>query len=45
MTAAVQQTGSPFIVLRARARRVRYEGELASVDLWDTLASVSTAPA
>jgi hypothetical protein len=45
LTAAVQQTGSPFIVLLDRARRVRYEGELASVDLWDTLASVSSEPA
>ena len=45
LSAAVQQTGSPFIVLLDRARRVRYEGELASVDLWDTLASVSTEPA
>jgi hypothetical protein len=45
LSAAVRQTGSPFIVLLDRARRVRYEGELASVDLWDTLASVSSEPA
>jgi hypothetical protein len=40
----VQQTSSPFVVLLDRHRRVRYEGELGSVDLWNTLASVS-APA
>jgi hypothetical protein len=37
---AVQQTSSPFIVLLDRARRVRYEGELESVDLWDALWAV-----
>lgn len=41
VTAAVQQTSSPFVVLLDRHRRVRYEGELGSVDLWNTLASVS----
>jgi len=45
LSAAVQQTGSPFVLLLDRARRVRYEGELASVDLWDTLAAVSAEPA
>ena len=45
LTSAVQQPGSPFVVLLDRARLVRYEGELASVDLWDTLASVSAKPA
>ena len=45
LSAAVQQTGSPFIVLLDRARRVRYEGELASVDLWNTLAAVRAEPA
>jgi len=45
LSAAVQPTGSPLIVLLDRARRVRYEGELASVDLWDTLAAVSAEPA
>jgi hypothetical protein len=45
LSAAVRQTGSPFIMLLDRARRVRYEGELASVDLWNTLATVSAEPA
>ena len=45
LSAAVGQTGSPFIVLLDRARRVRYEGELTSVDMWDTLAAVSAEPA
>ena len=45
LSAAVRQTGSPFIVLLDRKRRVRYEGELTSVDLWDTLAAVNAEPA
>jgi hypothetical protein len=45
LSATVRQTGSPFIVLLDRSRRVRYEGELASVDLWDTLAALSAEPA
>jgi hypothetical protein len=44
VTAAVQQTTSPLVVLLDRHRRVRYEGDLGSVDLWNTLASMS-APA
>jgi hypothetical protein len=38
VTDAVQQTGSPFVVLLDRERRVRCEGELSGVDLWNTLA-------
>jgi hypothetical protein len=45
LSAAVGQTGSPFIVLVDRARRVRYEGELTSVDLWETLAALGSEPA
>jgi hypothetical protein len=41
VTAAVQQTTSPFVVLLDRQRRVRYEGELASIDLWNTMAAMS----
>jgi hypothetical protein len=41
LTAEVQQAGSPFIVLVDRDRRVRAEGELSSVDLWNALAAVN----
>ncbi len=39
---AVRQTGSPFIVLLDRDGRVRAEGELSTVDLWNALAAVET---
>jgi hypothetical protein len=45
VTAAVQQTSSPFVVLLDRRAQVRYEGELESVDLWNTVASMSAPPA
>ena len=45
LSAAVGQRGSPFVVLVDRKRRVRYEGELASVELWDTLAALVREPA
>jgi hypothetical protein len=37
---AVRQTGSPFVVLLDRDGRVRAEGELSSVDLWNALATL-----
>lgn len=37
LTGEVQQPGSPFVVLLDRAGVVRYEGELDSVGLWETL--------
>jgi hypothetical protein len=37
---AVRQTGSPFVVLLDHDWRVRAEGELSSVDLWNALAAV-----
>ncbi len=39
VTDAVRQTGSPFVVLLDREGIVRCEGELSSVDLWNTLAA------
>jgi hypothetical protein len=44
VTAAVRQTGSPFVLLLDREARVRYEGELGCVDLWDTLAGLASEP-
>ncbi len=41
LTEQVQQKGSPFVVLLDRGGVVRYEGELDSVALWKTLASLS----
>jgi len=41
VTDVIQQTGSPFVVLLDRDGRVRGEGELPSVDLWNTIAAVS----
>jgi len=40
VTRAVEQTGSPFVVLLDRERRVRAEGELSSVDFWNALAAL-----
>jgi hypothetical protein len=45
VTAAVRQTSSPFVVLLDRQGRVRCEGELESIDLWNTLASMSVPAA
>ncbi len=39
VTDAVQPTGSPFVVLLDCDGRVRAEGELSSVDLWNALAT------
>lgn len=41
LSATVRQAGSPFVLLLDRERRVRCEGELECVELWDTIAAVS----
>jgi len=41
LTAVVEQAGSPFVVLLDRDKRVRAEGELSSVDLWNAVAAVN----
>lgn len=40
LTEQVQQKGSPFVALLDRGGVVRYEGELDSVGLWETLAAI-----
>lgn len=41
VTRAVAPPGSPFVLMLDRTGTVVYEGELDSVELWDTLASVA----
>ena len=40
LTGEVRQTGSPFVVLLDRHAVVRFEGELDSVGMWETLTAV-----
>jgi hypothetical protein len=39
LSARVEQRGSPFVVLLDRGGMVRYEGELDSVAMWETLSA------
>ena len=41
VTVAVNPSASPFVLLLDRDRRVVYEGELDSVDLWNTVAALN----
>ena len=41
VTAAVGQSMSPYVLMLDRTGTIVYEGELESVELWDTLASVA----
>jgi len=41
VTRALEPTASPFVLLLDRDRRVAYEGELDSVELWNTLAAAN----
>jgi hypothetical protein len=40
LTAQVEQPGSPFVILLDRAGVVRFEGELDSVAMWETVAAL-----
>jgi hypothetical protein len=45
LSALVNQTSSPFLLLLDGARRVRFEGELDAVALWNTIAELEAGPA
>lgn len=44
VTGAVGQTTSPFVLVLDREGRVRHEGDLGAVDLWNTLAAIDGGP-